>query len=498
MTLPLASPAAGPAGHLPPQALELERSVLGAALLERAGLHLMLSILPSEEVFYADAHRFLYRAIRDLAHEGRAVDMLTVAQALRGAGVLDRVGGPAYVAGLTLRVNSSAHLETHCRILQEQHARRVIIEAGTVMQRHGYDEGRDPLELLADAQTQLSRLHHGLETRGAVSAAALLPGVLDGIRHAVGRHGLTGIPTGLRELNEATGGWQPTDLIVIGARPGMGKTAALLHHARTAALTEGIPTGIFSLEMPAQQLVARLLAAEVEGYSNADLRRGKLAGGLEEVEHIARQAHRLAKADNLFLDDTPALTLHQLSAKAARLVAEHGVRLLLVDYLQLMSGSAKSRGGNREQEISEISRGLKALAKQLHVPIIALSQLSRSVEQRGGEKRPQLSDLRESGAIEQDADVILFLWRGEYYHIEEYADGTRTQDTILYDIAKQRNGSLGELIFHCQISRGLFADLHPEGPASAGERLVLVEGENGMRRPLPARAEVTRVEDVPF
>ncbi|QIX61839.1 replicative DNA helicase [Hymenobacter sp. BT18] len=455
--------------HVPPHSTELEAAVLGIALQERNALNTILSLLPSEQVFYTPKHQTVYKAIRQLHQAGHAVDMKTVIHQLAATGQTHKVR-PADVSELAIGIGSAAHIETHCRIVLEQHARRVVITAARGMEAHGYDESRDALEVVAEAQVQLTQLHQLMETRGAVSAASLLPGVLDRIRRAVGMSGMTGIPTGLTQLNSATGGWQPKHLIVIGARPGMGKTAALLHHAREAALVEGIPTGIFSMEMPADELVERLLATEVKTYSNSDLRKGNLQGGVEEVDHLLSKAQLLANADNLFIDDTPALSLHQLASKAARMVAEHGVRFILVDYLQLMSGPSKtSRPGNREQEISEISRGLKALAKDLNVPVVALAQLSRSVEHRGGEKRPQLSDLRESGAIEQDADMIIFLWRGEYYGIEEYEDGTSTKDTILYDIAKHRGGALNELIFYCRISRGIFSDLDLS-PAPAGER----------------------------
>ncbi|TGE29714.1 replicative DNA helicase [Hymenobacter metallicola] len=457
------------AAHLSPNSIKIEMSVLGIILAEARTLHTVLSILSTADVFYVEKHQLIYTAILHLHQQKEAVDLLTVVQHLRGKGTLKKAGDTHYIASLSQNLGNVANLESYCRILQQQYARRVVIKAGHLLEQHGYDEGQDPLEVVAQAQMQLTRLQQGLDTRGAVSAAALLPSVLDSIRKAVGQKGMTGVPTGLTELNDATGGWQPTDFVVIGARPGMGKTAALLYHAREAAIVNNIPTAIFSMEMPAAQLVLRLLATEVDGYSNNDLRRGKFAGGVEEVDHIASKAQRLGGAHNLFIDDTPALNIHQLSAKAARLVAEHGVGLILIDYLQLMSGTNKGRGGNRETDIAEISRGCKALAKELNVPVIALSQLSRSVEQRGGEKRPQLSDLRESGTIEQDADMVIFLWRGEYYNIEEYADGTPTKDTILYDIAKHRGGALGEMVFGCRIQRGLFSDLNGS-PAPAGER----------------------------
>ena len=444
-------------GALPPQALDLEAAVLGAALLEADAQRTVLATLPDEQVFYLPAHQQVYLALRDLVQAGQHADLLTVVAQLRHRGTLQRVGGPAFVAGLTNRINSAAHLETHCRLLQEQHARRVVIRAGSELAARGYDDTRDPLQLLADAQAHLTGLHRTLETKPAQTAAQAFSATFERLAQAVLQKGLTGIPTGLTQLDGLTGGWQPADLIILAARPAMGKTAALLHFARTAALDHHQSTAIFSLEMPTLQLMQRLVASEVSGYSNSDLRRGNLPGGPDQVAHIQQQADRLrTHGHRLHLDDTPGLSIQQLRAKCARLHAQHPLGLVLVDYIQLMRGDTK---GNREQEIASISRGLKELAKELNAPVIALSQLSRDVEKRGGEKRPLLSDLRESGSIEQDADCIIFLWRGEYYKIPQYDDGTPTTDTILFDVAKHRNGATDEVIAACSMRRGTFRDL---------------------------------------
>jgi replicative DNA helicase len=448
-------------GHLPPQALDLEAAVLGAALLEAPAQLTLLVTLTTEEVFYSAAHQQVYLAMRDLVQAGQHADLLTVVAQLRHRGTLQRVGGPGFVASLTTKINSAAHLETHCRLLQEQHARRVIIRAGSELAAHGYDDTRDPLQLLADAQAHLTGLHRTLETRPGQTAAAAFDATFNRLAHAVQQKGLTGIPTGLAQLDGLTGGWQPADLIILAARPAMGKTAALLHFARTAALDHGQPTAIFSLEMPTLQLMQRMIASEVPGYSNSDLRRGNLPGGLDQVAHVREQAQRLRTHGHLLhLDDTPGLSIQQLRAKCARLHAQHPLGLVLVDYIQLMRGDTK---GNREQEVGSISRGLKELAKELNAPVIALSQLSRDVEKRGGDKRPLLSDLRESGSLEQDADCIVFMWRGEYYNIAEYEDGTTTADTVLFDIAKHRNGATDEVIAACYMRRGTFQDL-PSAP----------------------------------
>ena len=452
---------------LPPQALAIEAAVLGAALCEADGQRTLLATLTSEEVFYSPAHQQVYLAIRDLVQAGQHADQLTVVQQLRQRGTLARIGGVGFVAGLTMQINSAAHLETHCRVLQQQHARRVIIQAGTEMSAYGYDDTRDPLDLLTTAQTHLTTLHRSLETRATSTAALAFQATFDKLAQAVQQPGTTGIPTGIEQLDGLTGGWQPSDLILMAARPGMGKTAALLHFARTAALDHGHHAAIFSLEMPTLQLMQRLVASEVPGYSNSDLRRGNLPGGLEQVAHIEQQAQRLrTEGHRLHLDDTPGLSIQQLRAKCARLHAQHPLGIVFVDYIQLMHGDTK---GNREQEIGSISRGLKELAKELNAPVIALSQLSRDVEKRGGDKRPQLSDLRESGSLEQDADSVVFLWRGEYYGIPEYSNGAPTTNTILFDIAKHRNGAIEEVIASCNLRRGIFSDLFGSQPLPVAE-----------------------------
>jgi len=453
--------------HLPPQALPIERAVLGAALREAAASATALSLL-APQAFYQPGHQLVFAAMQEVLASGMAVDMLTVTSYLKGKGTLERAGGMGYVAGLTSEVGGGAHIDAHCRILLEFHARRTVIAAGTLLQTHGYDEGRDPLEVLTEAQQQLMGLHTVLDQRPAQTVADHFDAVFAKLEADVLNPGMTGVPTGLVELNDATGGWQPGDLIILAARPAMGKTAVMLAEAREASLEHDKHTAIFSLEMPTAQLVQRLISSEVDGYSNSQLRRGDIDGGVAEVASIKQKAQRLKTLGHrLHIDDTPGLSIQQLRAKCARLHSEHPLGLVMVDYIQLMKGDQKGRG-NREQEISSISRGLKELAKELNVPVIALSQLSRDVEKRGGQKRPQLSDLRESGAIEQDADIIMFLWRGEYYKIEEYEDGSPTAGTLLMDIAKNRNGSVGEIIVGCNLKRGLLYDLGTE-PGTGAE-----------------------------
>jgi replicative DNA helicase len=477
-----------PTTHLPPQSLEFEQAILGAMLLEKPSVPLVLSQLP-EIAFYEPKHQLIYSAIQALTTEGLAVDQLTVIQHLRGKATLERAGGMAYVAGLTMNINSAANLDSHSRIVLQQYMRRVMIEACTKAQQRAYDQGLDPLDVLAELQTQFLRLYTLIDQRPAQTLADHFDSVFEKLEQDVLNPGMTGVPTGLLALNDATGGWQPGDLVVIAARPAMGKTAVMLAEAREASLEHDKHTAIFSLEMPTAQLVQRLISSEVEGYSNSQLRRGDIDGGVQEVASIKQKAQRLKTLGHrLHIDDTPGLSIQQLRAKCARLHSEHPLGLVMVDYIQLMKGDQKGRG-NREQEISSISRGLKELAKELNVPVIALSQLSREVEKRPS-RRPQLSDLRESGAIEQDADIIMFLFRGEYYKIDEYEDGSPTAGTLLMDIAKNRNGSVGEIIVGCNLKRGLIYDLG-DGDAVAAE---LAEAPAFG----PLRISNTNREDLPF
>lgn len=481
-------PTAPTVGHVPPHASKIEAAVLGAMMLESAAARTVFGVLQAEAAFYVPAHQFIFRALKSLFDQGQAIDQLTAVAELAQLGLLQRAGGPAYVAGLTLQIDSAAHLESHCRIVQQFHVRREIISLGLRLSQYGYDDTRDPLDLLTDAQVGLTQLHNALETRATKTAAELYKTYFDELAKKTTTEGLTGIPTPLTELNRFTGGWQDADLVVIAGRPGMGKTAKMLSIVRTAALDHGKACAVFSLEMPSLQLFGRMVSSEVEGHTNAQLRRGEVKGGAEGVLHLATEAKRLA-SPLIHFEDTGGLTILQLRAKAARLVAEKGVKLILVDYLQLLTGSVK---GNREQEIGSITRTLKEMAKELNVPVIALSQLSRDVEKRGGDKRPGLSDLRESGSIEQDADMIIFLWRGDYYGIDEYEDGSLTAGTALVDIAKHRNGALGEIVAGVSMDRGLFFDRDKdEGDAFAEVQV----GPAKVGGTLPASTEHRRQDD---
>lgn len=441
-------------GYMPPHDSALEVAILGAMMVQQSALTLVFSILTTEKAFYSLTNQLIFRVMRDLFQRGDAVDQSTVVQQLRAKGLLERVGGPYEVANISAKAPITLHIDTHCRLVQELYAKREVIKAGTRLAQYGYDEGQDALKLVAEAQVSLLELHATLDSRPVISGETAYDDTFRKLAKAMKTKGLTGVSTGLHELNMATSGWQPSDLIIMAARPGMGKSAAMLHFARTAALDFDNACAIFSLEMPIVQLMERLIVSETGSYTNADLRAGRLPND-EAFNKLYQDARRL-RTLNLHIDDTSGLSIHQLRAKAVGLKAEHDIKLLLVDYIQLMRGD---KGGNREQEIASITRGLKELAKELNIPVIALSQLSRDVEKRGGEKRPQLADLRESGSLEQDADMVIFLWRGEYYDIPEYGDGTPTADTLLFDIAKHRNGALGEVVVRCSMKRGVFKDL---------------------------------------
>ncbi|OUJ69924.1 replicative DNA helicase [Hymenobacter crusticola] len=446
-----------PYTHVAPHDDNLEKAVLGAMLLEVAGLRTGLTLLRSnEEVFYQPAHRLVFRAIERLFNAGQAVDLISINRQLDHDGTLTRAGGSAEVAELSVRVHSAAHLPTHCLQLLELYTKRKVAEIGRQLVDRAYDLTQDSLALLGQAQQKLNCVHDVLQIRRPQTVGELYLESITAIANATQqRGGLTGVPSGLTSLDKVTGGFQPSDLIIIAARPGMGKTSLALSIARHAA-GQGIPGLFLTLEMDNAQLMRKLIATEA-GYTTSQLQRGLLEHGLAEVESIQRKTTVLTSLP-LYLDDTPSLSISEARAKASRMKADHQIGFIITDYLQLMQDESKNQR-SREQEISAISRGLKMLAKELNIPIIALSQLSRDVEKRGGDKRPQLSDLRESGAIEQDADVIIFPYRPEYYGILEDALGVSTRDTTELIIAKHRNGGLDSPVVKSVMSQGQYGDL---------------------------------------
>jgi replicative DNA helicase len=344
---------------------------------------------------------------------------------------------------LTQKVSSSAHIEYHARIILQKYIQRSLIKISTEIIEDSYDETQDVFDLLDTAESKLYDVTQGNIKKSTETAQSLVIQAKKKIEEISNKDGLSGVPSGFSDVDKLTSGWQPSDLVIIAARPGMGKTALTLSMARNMAVAKNIPVAFFSLEMSSIQLITRLISSET-GLSSEKLRTGNLEKF--EWEQLNVKVSSLENAP-LYIDDTPSLSIFDLRAKARRLSSQYGIKLIVIDYLQLMTAGGSNKNGNREQEISTISRNLKALAKELNVPVIALSQLSRAVETRGGSKRPILSDLRESGAIEQDADIVSFIYRPEYYKIDEWDDEERTPSTgqAEFIVAKHRNGGLSNI-----------------------------------------------------
>ena len=428
-------------GKIPPQAKDLEEAILGAIMLEKSAFDTVIEIL-KPECFYVEAHQKIYKAMQSLQIKNLPIDLLTVVEELKFKEELDYVGGPYAVTKLTNVVVSSANIEAHSRIVLQKFIQRELIRISGEIIGEAYEDSTDVFDMLDTAETKLFEITNNHLRRNFDDIATVLVKTINRIEEMRNRQDeMTGVPTGFPSLDRLTYGWQPTDLIILAARPSVGKTAFALNLARTAALHPTKPTavGFFSLEMSSSQLVQRILSAESEIWLEK-IARGKLE------EHEMKQLYKkgiekLSKAP-IFIDDSAALNIFELRAKCRRLKNKHNIGMIIIDYLQLMSGSA-DRNSNREQEISKISRDLKGLAKELQVPIIALSQLSREVEKRKeGNKIPQLSDLRESGAIEQDADMVMFLYRPDYYDVTTNEMGESNKGETYVKIAKHRNGSL--------------------------------------------------------
>jgi replicative DNA helicase len=417
-----------------PHSIDAERSVLGSILIENSAINRAQEIL-KEQDFYREPHRKIFKVMSDLSEKSSAIDPVTVKEALSRSGDLEAIGGPAYLASLLDGVPQSANIEHYARIVKEKAILRDLIEAGSRIISTAYEASQDTEEILDASERLIFRIAQDQLRAGFVPLRAIADHSLQAIeRLAEHRDLVTGIPTGYPSLNEYTSGLQPSDLVVVAARPGMGKTSFALNIAQHAAMHEGKRVGVFSLEMSSDQLFLRLLTGQARVDAHR-LRTGRLSK--EEWSRLTVGFGELASAP-IFIDDTAGTTVLEMRAKSRRLKLEQGLDLLIVDYLQLMH--SRARYENRNQEISDISRSLKELAKELHLPVIAISQLSRAPEQRGGDRRPQLSDLRESGAIEQDADVVMFIYREEVYKPTEENRG-RAQIII----AKQRNGPIGTI-----------------------------------------------------
>ncbi|NRD22391.1 replicative DNA helicase [Winogradskyella litoriviva] len=426
-------------GKIPPQAPDLEEVVLGAMMIDKKGVDEVIDIL-SPDAFYKEAHKYIFESIFKLFENSEPVDLLTVSSQLKKDEKLDLVGGDFYLISLTQRVSSSAHIEFHARIILQKYIQRSLIKISNEIIEEAYDETKDVFDLLDTAEAKLYEVTQGNVKKSTESAQSLVIQAKKKIEEISNKEGMSGIPSGFDKLDKLTSGWQPSDLVIVAARPGMGKTAFTLTMARNVAVNSNVPVAFFSLEMSSVQLITRLISSET-GLSSEKLRTGKLEK--HEWEQLNVKVKTLEKAP-LFIDDTPSLSIFDLRAKARRLASQYGIKMIMIDYLQLMTAGGSQKGGNREQEISMISRNLKALAKELSIPVIALSQLSRAVETRGGSKRPLLSDLRESGAIEQDADIVSFIYRPEYYKIDEWDDEERspTAGQGEFIVAKHRNGGL--------------------------------------------------------
>jgi replicative DNA helicase len=426
-------------GKLPPQAVDLEEAVLGALMLDKNAVASVIDIL-HPECFYKEAHQHIYEAIFQLFHQTQPVDILTVTQQLRKNTTLEIAGGAYYITQLTNRIASAANIEYHARIVLQKYIQRELIRISSETIRDAYEESSDVLDLLDKAERNLFGISESNIRRKYEDMHSLVTKAIKDVEHASNQEsGVTGVPSGFTELDRVTAGWQKSDLIIVAARPAMGKTAFVLSVARNAAVQFKKPVAFFSLEMSSVQLVNRLISSETE-INSEKLRKGELAQ--HEWHQLNNKVTPLTKAP-IYIDDTPSLTVFELRAKCRRLVAEKKIELIIIDYLQLMVGTSEhNRNGNREQEISHISRSLKSIAKELNVPIIALSQLSRAVETRGQSKKPQLSDLRESGAIEQDADMVMFLYRPEYYGLTETEDNVPTTNLAEIIVAKNRNGAV--------------------------------------------------------
>ena len=470
-------------GHLQPQALDMEKAVLGALMIDKDAYAVVCELLYPES-FYEPRNQMVYAAIRDLSMEEKPVDILTVMDRLAKNGTLEEVGGPGYVTELSSRVASSANVEYHANVIAQKFLARQLISFASVIETKAFDETIDIDELMQEAEGSLFELSQRNMKKDYTQINPVIAQAIKSIQAAAtNTDGLTGVATGYHKLDDMTSGWQPSDLVIIAGRPAMGKTSFALSMAKNIACDYRVPMAFFSLEMSNQQLVDRLISnvCEIEGSKilNGQLRQ-------DEWDRLDKRINKLLDAP-LYVDDTPGLSVFELRTKARRLVREHHVEIIMIDYLQLMNANGM-RFSSRQEEVSTISRSLKGLAKELNVPILALSQLNRGVESREGleGKRPQLSDLRESGAIEQDADMVLFVHRPEYYHIYQDEQGHDLRGMAQIIIAKHRKGATGDVLL---TFRGQFTRFENPEDTNLGNRSP--EGEimgskmNGGDTPLP-------------
>ncbi|MFH0778915.1 MAG: replicative DNA helicase [Candidatus Eisenbacteria bacterium] len=444
------------AGKVPPQSIEAEQSVLGAMLVDRNAVGKCLELIKDYDAFYRESHRKIFRAMVTIHDRAEPVDLITLREELTNKGEIEQVGGAAYLASLFEQVATAANVEYYCRIVLEKATLRKLIDAGTIIASDAFNSKEDSSSILDKAEQLIFGISDTRLRTGFIPIRDILGHSFEVIQELYDkkRH-VTGVESGYIELDAMTAGFQPSDFIVIAGRPSMGKTSLSMNVAEHVAIRTKVPVGIFSLEMSREQVVLRMLCSE----ARVDAHRVR-TGYLKEAEWplLTTAAGQLSRAP-VYIDDTPAISVLEMRSKARRLKTEADVGLIIIDYLQLVRGLAESE--NRQQEISQISRSLKALAKELKIPVIALSQLSRAVESRGGDRRPVLSDLRESGAIEQDADVVIFIYRPEVY---ERTEDNRGRAELI--VGKQRNGPIGtvELAFISEYTRFESLSRMPEEP----------------------------------
>lgn len=425
-------------GRIPPQAIDIERAILGACLLEKNAFQNVENIL-NADVFYKEAHQIIWKQIERLNDNSEPVDMLTVTNALKDVGKLDEVGGPYYISQLTSGVASAANTEYHARLIYEKYMQREVIKKSMQIAESGYEDFEEMMMHYGIFTEHVDQLYSGESNVKTIKQVANIHSIeLDKRIKKAESGGMTGISTGLYELNKITNGWQPSDLIIIAARPGMGKTAVALKEAKSAA-EKGFNVLMFSLEMDNVSLFDRIVCSN-GGINSDNLKAGKISHA--EMERYTNSASELSRLP-IYIDDTASVNLKHMRATARQKHRKGECDMIIIDYLQLVE-SQQVKGQNREQEVAKISRGLKLLAKELNIPVILLAQLSRAVETRGGSKKPILSDLRESGAIEQDADKVLFIYRPAYYGIMESENGKSLENIMFLNLAKHRNGAIQE------------------------------------------------------
>lgn len=472
--------------HLQPQAVDVERVVLGALMIDSDAFSMVSEVL-KPATFYEPRHQKIYQAIQTMNMEERPVDIMTLTDELTKMGEVDKIGGPQYLMELANNVASAAHVEAHARILAQRYMQRQLIHYAGDIETQAFDQSVDVDELMQHAEGELFQLSQNNMKQDYTQIDPVIKDAVDILQRAAqNKGGLTGIPTGYQGMDDMTSGWQPSDLVIIAGRPAMGKTSFALSIAKNVAVDYHIPIGFFSLEMNNVQLVNRLISNVCE-ISGKKILNGQLDPS--EWERLDKKLRDLTGAP-IYVDDTPGLSVFELRTKARRLVREKGVKLLMIDYLQLMNANGM-KFGSRQEEVSTISRSLKGLAKELNIPVLALSQLSRNVENREGleGKRPQLSDLRESGAIEQDADMVLFVHRPEYYHIYQDEKGNDLHGMAQIIIAKHRKGATGDVLLNFRGEFTRFQDPSDAyAPIEQGGEIVgskMNGGEQGGGGPLP-------------